>query len=132
MPKRFNMKSNGSSSSTISDSVVEFVLTRDIKDFETLNVSSIAREFKINRSYLSQRFKYDKKYSLHEYILMIKLLRALSLLESSSDITIEELSKKMGFANADYFRRVFKERIGTTPGKYKSLFNKRRCIKEVT
>ncbi len=124
------MKSNGSSSSTISDSVVEFVLTRDIKDFETLNVSSIAREFKINRCYLSQRFKYDKKYSLHEYILMIKLLRSVSLLESNNDITIEELSRKMGFASADYFRRLFKQRIGTTPGKYKILFNKKKCIQK--
>lgn len=126
------MKSNGSSSSTICDSVVEFILTREVKDFETLNVSSIAREFKINRSYLSQRFKYDKNYSLHEYILMIKLLRSVSLLESNNDITIEDLSRKMGFSSADYFRRVFKRRIGTTPGKYKNLFNKRKRIKEVT
>jgi AraC-like DNA-binding protein len=126
------MKSNGSSSSTISDFVVEFILTRDVEDFETLNVSSIAREFDINRSYLSQRFKNDKNYSLHEYILIIKLLRSVSVLESNNDITIEELSRKMGFSSADYFRRVFKRRIGTTPGKYKNLFdNKRTHIKKI-
>ena len=101
------MKSNGGSLSTVSDRVVEFVLTREIKDLENLTVSAIARKLNINRCYLSQRFKYDKKFSLHDYILMVKILRSLSLLEAKDEITIEVLSKKMGFASPDYFTRVF-------------------------
>lgn len=124
------MKSNGNSPSRISDSVVEFILTRDIMDFESLNVSSIAREFKMNRCYLSQRFKYDKKYSLHEYILMIKILRSLAMLElRGGEITIDDLSKKMGFSSTDYFRRVFKQKMGITPGKYKNFFKKGKLVK---
>ncbi len=117
------MKLNGCSPAKMSYGVVEFILTRDITDFEFLNVNSIATEFKINRSYLSQRFKRDIKYSLHEYILMIKILRSLTLLEMrENQITIEDLSKKMGFSSTDYFRRVFKQRMGITPGKYKKLY----------
>jgi len=118
------MKSNGGSLSTVSDRVVEFVLTRKIKDLENLTVTEIARKFNINRCYLSQRFKYDKKFLLHDYILMVKILRSLSLLEAKEEITIEVLSKKMGFASSDYFTRVFKRIIGTTPGKYKNCFRK--------
>lgn len=118
------MKSNGSSPSKLSESVVEYILTRDLKEFESLNVSTIARRFKVNRCYLSQRFKSDKTFSLHEYILMVKILRAVSLLESEDEMTIEELAKKMGFSSPDYFRRIFKRRLGITPGKYKSYFRK--------
>ncbi|MCP5103945.1 MAG: helix-turn-helix transcriptional regulator [bacterium] len=116
------MKSNSGGSSRISDNVVEFILTRDSRDFETLNVSSIARVFKINRSYLSQRFKADKKFALHEYILKIKIMRSVSVLEIEEDITVDKLSKRMGFSSPDYFRRIFKERVGITPGKYKKCF----------
>ena len=123
------MKSNGGSLSTVSDRVVEFVLTREIKELENLTVSAIARKFKLNRCYLSQRFKYDKKFSLHDYILMVKILRSLSLLEAKDEITIDVLAKKMGFASSDYFTRVFKRIIGTTPGKYKSCFRKLKPLK---
>lgn len=117
------MKSNGGNPAKMSYGVVEFILTRDITEFEFLNVNSIAQEFKVNRSYLSQRFKLDIKYSLHEYILMIKILRSLVLLEMRENrISIDELSKKMGFSSSDYFRRVFKRKMGITPGKYKNLF----------
>lgn len=118
------MKSSGSGSSKIADTVVEYILTRDVDDFEGLNVSTIARTFSINRCYLSQRFKHDKKFSLHEYIQMVKILRSVTLLESNDEITVDDLSRKMGFSSPDYFRRIFKKRIGTTPGKYKNYFKK--------
>lgn len=123
------MKSNDSSLSTISDKVVEFVLTREVGDLENLTVSAIARKFSVNRCYLSQKFKYDKKFTLHDYILMVKILRSLSLLETQEEITVEDLSRKMGFAGPDYFTRVFKRIIGTTPGKYKNCFKKLKPLK---
>lgn len=122
------MKSNDSSLSKISDNVVEFVLTREVKELESLTVNAIARRFNMNRCYLSQRFKYEKSISLHQYILMIKILRSLSLLEMEENITIETLSKRIGFSSPDYFTRVFKKMIGTTPGKYKNCFKKLKTL----
>lgn len=123
------MKANDSGLSKISDNVVEFVLTREVKELESLTVNAIARKFHINRCYLSQRFKYDKKVSLHRYILMIKILRSLSLLETEENITVEDLSKRIGFSSPDYFTRVFKKVIGTTPGRYKNCHKKLKPLK---
>ncbi|MCP5051687.1 MAG: helix-turn-helix transcriptional regulator [bacterium] len=117
-----------SSSSSVSESVVEFILSCGIKDLGNLTVSSIARTFDINRSYLSQRFKCDKNFSLHEYIVMVKILRSLSLLETNGNMTIDKLSKKMGFSSPDYFTRVFKKMIGTSPGKYKKFYKKLKSL----
>lgn len=120
------MKSNGNVLSKISDNVVEFILTREVKELESLTVNAIARRFNINRCYLSQRFKYDKNISLHSYILMIKILRSILLLETEKNITVEDLSQRMGFSSSDYFTRIFKKMMGTTPGKYK------KCLKNLT
>lgn len=46
----------------------------------------------------------------------------MSLLEKEDDMTIDVLSRKMGFSSSDYFTRVFKKVIGTTPGKYKKCY----------
>lgn len=118
------MRPNDSGLTKISDDVVEFVLTREVRELENLTVNAIARRFNMNRCYLSQRFKYEKKFSLHSYILMIKILRSLSLLETEENITVEDLSKLIGFSSPDYFTRVFKKMIGTTPGRYKNCFKK--------
>jgi AraC-like DNA-binding protein len=115
--------------SDISDRVIHFILSREIDEFETLNVNSISREFKINRSYLSQKFKLDKRYSLSDYILFVKILRAITLLERTDDMTVEEISEKMGFSGANYFNRIFKKKLGTTPGRYKNLFRKLKTSK---
>jgi AraC-like DNA-binding protein len=110
--------------STVSDDVVEFILSCGIEELSNLTVNSIAREFDLNRSYLSHRFKSDTDFSLHEYILMVKILRSLSLLERNEKMTIEQLSKIMGFSSPDYFTRLFKKKMGTTPGKYKKYFKR--------
>ncbi len=107
---------------SISDDVVEYILSCPAEDLESISVGSLAKKFNVNRSHLSQRFKSDKKFTLHDYIVMVKVLRALSLLESEETITIDDLSRKMGFSSTDYFTGIFKKIIGTTPGKYKKCY----------
>jgi AraC family transcriptional regulator of arabinose operon len=59
----------------------------------------------------------------------VKILRAITLLERTDDMTVEEISKKMGFSSANYFNRIFKKKLGTTPGRYKNLFRKLKTSK---
>lgn len=119
------MKSTGDGVSDISDRVVQFIVSRGIDELGDLTVNSVAQEFNMNRSYLSNRFKADKNIFMHDYILMIKILRSLVLLESE-DITVDALARKMGFSSAEYFRQVFKRNVGTTPGNYKKWHRKDR------
>ncbi len=121
------MKSNDEFVSDISDRVVKYIVSRGVDELEDLTVNSVATEFDMNRSYLSSRFRIDKNILMRDYILMIKILRSLSLLEGE-DITITALSKKMGFSSADYFRQVFKRMVGTTPGNYKKWHRKEEGI----
>lgn len=108
----------------LSDRVVEYLLTLDIEGFEDINVNNIAHKFKVNRCYLSQKFKDDKNFALNEYIITVKILRAAALLASSEELTTEEVAKAMGYSNTQYFCCLFKNRMGTTPGKYKNYVNK--------
>lgn len=109
----------------LSDRVVEFVLSCEIDDMANLTVKNIAKHFDLTASYLSRRFAQNKKMSLGEHIVQMKIYRAsLLLLTSSSDeLTIDRLAKKMGFCTTGYFIEVFKKMFGIAPGKY------RECIK---
>lgn len=108
--------------------VVEFLLTLSITEFELLNVDYVAREFGVNRSYLSTRFRRDTGFSLKDYIAFLKILRSISLLEGANEITIEDLSRLMGFSRSEYFINFFKNKVGTTPAKYREYFRNARPL----
>lgn len=103
----------------ISDRVVEFVLNCSTDEFQTMTVSKLAKLFNVNRCYLSRKFKSDKDFTLCEFLVREKLFRSVGILKENKSVTIRELSEKMGFANANYFIRIFKRHFGTSPGRYR-------------
>lgn len=105
--------------SNISDRVVEYVINRSTKEFQNLTVSELARIFGVNRCYLSRKFKGDKDFTLCEFLAREKLFRAVGILKENNRLTIKELSEKLGFANSNYFIRIFKRHFGTSPGRYR-------------
>ncbi len=103
----------------ISDRVVEYVLNCSVDEFQSLTVSRLAKIFSVNRCYLSRKFKNDKEFTLCEFLVREKLFRSIGILKEDRQITIKELSEKMGFANSNYFIRIFKRHFGTSPGRYR-------------
>ena len=103
----------------ISDRVVDFVLTRNTSDLAMLKVANIAANFGVNPSYLSRIFKGDKDITLNEFITDEKMFRSVMLLKKNRDMTIDDLSKKVGFSRADYFITLFKNYFGVHPKKFK-------------
>lgn len=110
-------------STTIADRVVEHVLTRSLEELSVLSVEKIAHHLELNRSHLSRTFKNDKNFTIEEFIFKIKIIRSAALLMEHDDLTIKEISRKMGFCRCDYFIRIFRLYFGTTPAKYRELVN---------
>jgi AraC-like DNA-binding protein len=110
---------------TLSDRVVEFVLTREVSEMADLTVKNIARAFNVNPSYLSRRFALDKKVPLGEHIMQMKIYRSALLLamNDSKELTVKQLAKNLGFCTTSYFIHAFRKLFGIGPGKY------RDCIK---
>jgi two-component system response regulator YesN len=108
----------------ISDRVVEFVLKSSLDDFQDLTVTKIASTFHVNRCYLSRKFKSDKAFTLCEFLIREKLSRSIVLLRENDQITIQELSAKMGFSNTNYFIQIFRNYFGAPPGRYREYISK--------
>lgn len=104
----------------LSDLVVEFVLLQNDGELAALTVKKIASNFEVNPSYLSRKFMMDKKISLGDLILRVKIFRSALILKEDSQITIKDLSERLGFCTPGYFIAVFKKYFGTSPGKYRS------------
>ena len=85
---------------------------------EDLSVSQIADYLHFSAAYLNVLFKQEMKVTIKQYLSNYRLERARKLLEKDFD-KITEIAEKCGYANGNYFAKVFKEATGMTPAEYR-------------
>ena len=83
-----------------------------------INLQSIARDYRINPSYISQLFKKELNTTYTDYVTNLRIKAAEDLLLSTS-MQIAEVSEKVGFSDYFYFAKVFKKTLGMTPSEFK-------------
>lgn len=103
------------------DRVVEYVMSVTDEEFANLSVAVLACSLKINRFKLSRQFKSQSHMTLEEFLFKEKMARAAFLLKTFKDITVKEVSRRIGFCTCDYFIRKFKQYYGVAPGRYKEF-----------
>jgi len=86
---------------------------------ENFNVNDICRELGISRVQLYRKVKAVLGFQVNDYILDVRMQRAKYLL-LNEDLSISEVSYKVGFSSQAYFATVFKSRFGVTPTVFKA------------
>jgi AraC-like DNA-binding protein len=105
----------------LADRAVEFILTRDTKELRTLTEEKIAETLKVKSSHLVRTFKIQQCIPLNRFITREKIHRAVFILEKDHSISIEELSKKLGFPRLNDFVMEFEHYLLIDPRRYKEL-----------
>ena len=86
---------------------------------ENIYVEDICREFFISKNSLYRLFKEEFGVTVNEFILQKRLALAKELLAQNDSLSITEIAALCGFSDYNYFIRVFKKAVGTTPLKFK-------------
>ena len=80
-----------------------------------INLNEVADKFFYNRSHLSRRFKSVVGLSFNKFIQREKVHRAIEML-NDTNLSLEEISEKVGYENKRQFYTIFKNNTGMTPG----------------
>ena len=83
---------------------------------ETLTLDLIAQNFFINKYHLCHIFKNATGFSVMEYIIHLRVLKARELLRTG--MRVQEVSEAVGFQNNQHFIRTFGNLTGVSPKKY--------------
>lgn len=92
------------------------IINRDI--YGNINTQDIAKELFVSRGHLSKKFHQETGYTLNDFIVYVKIREAKKLLLHSS-MSLDEISRKLGFSTQSYFTKVFREATGSTPRHYR-------------
>lgn len=83
-----------------------------------ITLEELARHALLSSSYLSHAFSETCRISITEYLKTIRVRKAQALLKSS-DKTVTEVAASVGYADPNYFARVFKGTTGKSPQQYR-------------
>ncbi len=83
---------------------------------ENLSLSRLSEEFYLNKYYLGQLFKRATGFTINEYIIHRRVLRARQLLQRR--LSVQQAGQAVGFRNNSHFIRTFKKLVGTSPKQY--------------
>lgn len=88
---------------------------------KNISIDDVARDSSISSSYLSHLFKEKLNFTVNSYITRIRIEKSIELMDKR-ELTIGEISKKVGFNSQNYFTKIFKKYIGVTPINYRKKF----------
>lgn len=89
-------------------------------DDPELNISELAAELGVHRTTLMRQVRAASGMSPQEYLIECRMQKALELLSNSS-ASIKEIAESAGFANANYFTKVFHRMFGRSPSELRAL-----------
>jgi len=97
------------------DEIIEY-----IHENYTHNLTNgdIAKHFSFHPQHVNKIIRRKTGYSLHKYVTMRRISKAIDLLETTK-MPISEISDKVGFQNICHFSRYFKEFMGASPSSYR-------------
>lgn len=84
-----------------------------------LTLDEIGMRLSYSPAYLSQVFRKETGISFTDYVMQQRIQTAKQWL-LDTDISVNEIAKRLNYTNAQNFIRSFKRVVGVTPGKYRS------------
>lgn len=85
-----------------------------------LNLQSVADHVHLSANYFGILFKQQTSMSFVRSLTRMKMERACMLLRTT-DMSIKEIARQAGYSDEQYFCKVFKKEMNTTPGKFRTL-----------
>jgi len=85
---------------------------------EQIDITTLCRTLKVGRTRLYEVFKAELKMGVSQYILRRRMHRAKKLLRTT-DLSVKEVADAVGFADYNYFSRVFKKTYGRAAKSYR-------------
>lgn len=86
--------------------------------YEKLTSDAVAKKFMLSPSYFNHLFKYFTSRTFTEYLISVRISKALELL-ITTDRKILDICYDVGFNNVNHFNRIFKREMSMSPIEYR-------------
>ena len=82
------------------------------------SIDEFAQMMKLGRTVFYRKLRGVTGYSPNEYLRVVRMKKAAELLLSEDNLTVAEVSYKVGISDPFYFSKCFKAQFGVAPSVY--------------
>ncbi len=93
----------------------------DHQYYKDIRLKELADELNVSLNHLISVFRKETGITPNSYLQKSRMKQA-SILLSSTDMTMQEISSSVGISDANYFIKVFKKHHGETPSNYRKKY----------
>ena len=105
--------------------VLRFVATKYANP--ELSLEEAATALGVNRTKINDILKEELGLTFSTYLNKLRLTEAARLLSENEDANISEIAYSVGYNNASYFNKLFKNEYGCAPKTFKTLYQPKVC-----
>ena len=98
---------------------------------QKISLEDLCGRFRISKSHLCQSFRKKLNTTVIRYVNEVRVANAKQIL-LTENISIAQLAEKVGFDDAKYFNRVFKQVTGTSPKQYVQMLRQKYLLQSNT
>ena len=84
------------------------------------SISEVAEQCELSSGYFSRAFKHETGHSPHQWLMKRRIDRAKELLREP-ELQLAEIAQTCGFVDQSHFARVFSQREGCSPGRWRRM-----------
>ena len=114
---------SGSKSNRTAQKLIDFVKEHYS---ENLTIEQIAEQFSYNPYHMNRIMRKATGTTVHKYLIQYRITVAKQLL-AESDLSVEEISRAVGFSDTSYFSNSFKKAVGCRPSDFRVLMHHDLC-----
>lgn len=105
---------------TMNSFVVDEIKEYINSNYAQIKIKDLVDKFHFNEDYFNRILKEKEGVTYSEYVQNVRLKEAVKLL-ANTDISIQEISNRVGYNNKGYFYKLFSSKYGVTPAMYKRI-----------
>ncbi|MCP5107356.1 MAG: helix-turn-helix transcriptional regulator [bacterium] len=105
--------------SGVGQMVFRMIESCDLEDLKYLDIAWMARKMNISCSYLVRCYKSFFLHTPGRQLQRKKIIFATDLLVDCPHLSIKQVAEMLDYCSADYFIKIFKNRMGVTPLRYR-------------
>lgn len=98
----------------ISDEIVEYIE----EHYRDIHISDLVNKFHYNKDYFNRLIAKREGKTYSEFVQDIRLKQAKKML-LETDMAVDDIINDVGYKNKGYFYKIFQEKYGVTPAKYR-------------
>ena len=87
---------------------------------EKIYIETLAEMITVSPDYFTKMFKDSIGRTPIDYIIGLRINRAMQML-ATSDTSVNDISDGLGFSNSNYFHKIFKQYMETSPAAYRKM-----------